>query len=270
VSALLADLRAAGAVVRRDFRITLSYRARFATHLLSVFFTLTLFHFISRLVRISSFRTHEAYFAYAVIGLITLQVLNSTLQAPPSALRQELVAGTFERFVLSPLGGVRGMLAIMLFPFLYALTTAIAMLVFAGVVFGVHLHWATLALVVPVGLLGALSFAPFGVLFLATVLLAKQAITGATFVIAGISLISGLYFPVSLLPGWMRALSDVQPFTPAVDLMRHVMVGTKLHQAVWVELAKLVGFTCVLLPLSVVVLTAALRVSRRWGTILEY
>jgi ABC-type multidrug transport system permease subunit len=68
-------------------------------------------------------------------------------------------------------------------------------------------------LIVPVGLLGAFSFAPFGVLFLAAVLLAKQAISGATFVVAVISLIAGMYFPVSLLPAWIRWSSDVQPFT---------------------------------------------------------
>jgi ABC-2 type transport system permease protein len=270
MSYLIWDLRAARAVINRDFRIMLSYRVRFFTHLLSVFFTLTLFHFISRLVHISSFRTHDAYFAFVVIGLITLQVLNSTLQSPPATLRQELVAGTMERFVLSPLGGVRGMLATMIFPFLYALVTAISMLLLAGVVFGVNLHWSTLALVIPVGFLGALSFAPFGVLFLAIVLITKQAITGATFVVAGISLIAGLYFPVSLLPGWMRWLSNVQPFTPAVDLLRHVMAGSPLHQSLATELAKLLGFTCVLLPLSVMILTAALRLSQRWGTILEY
>src|SRR5436305_12375377 len=144
MSYLMADLRAAGAVINRDFRIMMSFRFRFLTHLLSVFFTLTLFHFISRLVHVSSFRQHDAYFAFVVIGLITLQVLNSTLQAPPATLRHDLVAGTMERFVLSPLGGVRGMLATMVFPFLYALLTAISMLLLAGLVFGVHLQWSTL------------------------------------------------------------------------------------------------------------------------------
>lgn len=270
MSSLRADLSAGLAVVRRDWRITLSYRARFATHLLSVFFTLTLFHFISRLVRVSTFPTPDAYYAFAVVGVISLQVLNSTLHVPPGSLRQELVAGNFERLVLSPMGAVRGMLAMMAFPFLYALVTALVMLVFAGLLFGVSLHWSTLPLVVPVGLVGALSFAPFGILFLALVLVAKQAGAGATFVVAGISLIAGLYFPVALLPGWIRWMSSVQPFTPAVDLMRHVMVGTHLHEAIGIELAKLVGFAALLLPLAVWTVAGALRFSRRRGTILEY
>jgi ABC-2 type transport system permease protein len=257
VSALIDEWQAISAVVLRDWRITLSYRTRFATHLLSLFFSLTLFHFISRLVHAASFTKSGAYFAFAVIGLITLQVLNSTLQVPQGALRGELVAGTFERFVLSPTGGVGGMLAMLVFPFLYALASGIAMLLFAGLAYGVHL-------------LGALSFAPFGVLFLSAVLLSKQSISGATFVVAGISLIAGLYFPVSLLPGWMRWLSEVQPFTPAVDLMRHVMVGTPLHHAALIDLAKVAGLTFVLLPASIWVLGKALRFSRRRGTILEY
>jgi ABC-2 type transport system permease protein len=270
MSALMADLSAASALVRRDFQVALSYRTRFLSHLLSIFFTLTLFHFISRLVRVPSFGSPAAYYAFAVIGLITLQVLNSTLTLPPAVLRQELVAGTFERLLVSPFGALRGIASMLIFPFLYALITALLMLVFAGLLFGVHLQWATLPLVVPVGLLGALSFAPFGLLFLALLLASKQSVTGANFVVAGISLVSGLYFPIALLPGWMRFLSEVQPFTPATDLMRHLMVGSPLHASAAVEVGKVAGFAAVLLPLSLLAVSAALRVSRRRGTILEY
>ena len=270
MSAVAADLRAAAAVIRRDWLIAYSYRMRFVSHILSIFFTLTIFHFVSRLVRISTFSTPESYFAFAVIGLITLQVLNSTLLLPPSVLRQELVAGTFERFLVSPFGALRGIAAMLLFPFLYALAAAFLMLVFAGLLFGLHLHWATVPLVIPAGLLGALSFAPFGLLLLALLLVSKQAVSGATFVVAGISLISGLYFPVALLPGWMRFLSSIQPFTPAADLMRHLMIGTPLHEPLAVELGKLVGFAVVLLPFSMLAIRLTLKVSRRRGTILEY
>jgi len=270
MSHLVEDLRSAGALIRRDWQVTFSYRLRFVSHLLSIFFTLTLFHFISRLVRVPSFASPETYYAFAVVGLITLQILNSTLTMPPNLLRQELVTGNFERLLVSPFGALRGIAAMMLFPFIYALVTACLMLVFAGALFGVHLRWATVPLVIPVGVLGALSFAPFGLLFLTLVLVSKQAVTGATFVVAGISLVSGLYFPVSLLPAWMRFLSGVQPFTPAADLMRHLMVGTPLHASAAAELLKMACFAAVLLPLTIAAASLALRRSRRRGTILEY
>lgn len=269
MSALRTELDAVMAIVRRDWLVLTSYRLRFVSQLISLCFSVTLFHFIAKLVRVSSFNAPGAYFAFALVGLVTLQVLNSTLHSPPSVLRGELGAGTFERLVVSPFGALRAMVAMAIFPLLYALVLALAMLVFAAIAFGVHVQFSTLALLAPVALLGALSFLPFGLLIMAVVLVFKQALTGVTFVVAGISLISGLYFPVSVLPGWMRELSHLQPFTPAADLMRHVMAGTPLHESLGLELAKLIGFPLVLLPLSVLALALALRVGRRTGTLLE-
>jgi ABC-2 type transport system permease protein len=258
------------AVFKRDLRITLSYRARLVTHLVSAFFTVTLFHFISRLVSVSRFPTHNAYFAYVLVGLVALQVLNSTLALPPSAVRQELVAGTFERLLVSPLGAVAGVVSTLFFPFVYAFATALAIVAFAVVAFGVSVHWTTLPLLAPLAILGASSFAPFGITLLSIGLLAKQAVSGANFVVAGISLVAGLYFPISLLPAWIRWMGDVQPFSPAIDMIRHVVVGSHLTQALWLELVKVVGFAVVLLPVSIAGLIAALRFSRRQGTALEY
>lgn len=264
------DAGATAALVRRDWLVLRSYPLRVVTQLVSVCFTVTLFHFLSQLVHVSSFATPEAYFAFALVGLIILQVLNSTLHTPPGALQGELVAGTFERLAVSPFGAVRAMVALTIFPLLYSLATAVAMLVFAGVAFGLHLQWATVPLLVPVALLGTLSFLPFGLLTMATVLVFKQALGGVTFLVAGISLISGLYFPVSVLPGWMRLLAQIQPFTPSADLMRHVMTGARLHEPLAAELAKLAGFPLVLLPPAVIALAAAVQNGRRRGTLLEY
>ena len=62
----------------------------------------------------------------------------------------------------------------------------------------------------------------------------------------------------------------MQPFTPAVDLLRHLLLGIPSVQAVWLELVKLLGFTATLLPISVMVLSLAVHVSRRRGTLMEY
>jgi ABC-2 type transport system permease protein len=104
----------------------------------------------------------------------------------------------------------------------------------------------------------------------AAVVLVKQTNAGATLVITGVTLLAGVYFPISLLPEWIRWASDVQPFTPAVDLLRNLLVGTSLRDAPGVEVAKLVGFTLVTLPLALLLLRSAVERSRRRGTIIEY
>jgi ABC-2 type transport system permease protein len=270
VTAVAQMLDAGAAVVRRDFKTFLSYRARLFTMLLSVFFSITLFYYISRLVKVPAFESPDSYFAFALVGLIILQVLNSTLQLPPTTLRQELVAGTFERIVLSPFGPVGGAIAMLVFPFLLTLLVGACMLIFAAVVFGAPVEWDTAPLALPVAALAGFSFAPFGLFFLAGILVVKQAFAGATWVVAGISLVAGLYFPVSLLPDWIEWVSEVQPFTPAVDLLRHLLMGTDLTSSAWLDVLKLIGFGAVLMPLSAWLVSRAVAFSRRKGTIIEY
>jgi ABC-type multidrug transport system permease subunit len=263
-------LTAAVAVMRRDLQMAMSYRVPFASTLLSAFFTLTLFYYLSRLVRVSVFDSADAYYAFAVIGLLVLQMLNSTLQVPSQNLRTELVAGTFERIAVSPFGPVGTVTSMIAFPFLYSLFTATVMVAFAGIVFGAGVEWATLPLALPVSLLAGLAFAPFGMMLLGVVLVAKQALAGTTWLVAAIALVSGFYFPTTLLPDWIEWLSDVQPFTPAVELLRHVIVGAELTDPLWLDLLRLAGFAAVLMPLAVLVVDRAVAVSRRRGTLTEY
>lgn len=270
MSSLAVLAAAAGAVFKRDLLLFTSYRSRTVTTFFTTAVSLTLFYYISRLVHSRAVGSPNAYYAFVVVGLIIFGVLTSTLSIPVATLRSELQTGTFERVLLSPFGAVRATVSLLIFPFVLALATGIVSLVFAGVAFGLALHWSTAPLAIPVMLLGAASFAPFGLVMSAAVVVFKQTNAGATFVITGITLLAGVYFPISLLPSWIRWASDVQPFTPAVDLLRHLLVGTPLRDSAALELAKLLGFAIVALPLALLVLDAAVQRSRRLGTVIEY
>jgi ABC-2 type transport system permease protein len=263
-------LSAAGAVCKRDFLLFASYRMRFFTTFVTTAVSLSLFYYVSRLVHSSRVGSPDDYYAFVTVGIVILGVLTSTLAIPILTLRQELLAGTFERMVLSAFGPVRSILSLVLFPLLLALVNAVASVTFAALVFGLHLHWSTVAAAPPVALLGAVAFAPFGLLMAAAVVLFKQTNAGTTFVVTGITVLAGLYFPVTLLPDWIRWTSDVQPFTPAVDLLRHLLVATPLQGGVAEDLIKLVAFPLVMLPLALWAINAAVQRSQRRGTIIEY
>jgi ABC-2 type transport system permease protein len=258
------------AIVRRDWTLFKSYKFRVPTTLLATLFSLSLFYFISRLVSVNTFRTPDDYYAFVVVGLVILAVLTSTLSQPPAVIRQELVAGTFERLLLTPLGAVLAVVSMLIFPLVYALAQGMITLAVAALVFDLSVEWSTAALALPVALLGALAFMPFGVLMAAMTVCFKQAVAGTGFVIAGISIVAGLYFPVALLPDWIQWMSEIQPFTPSVDLLRNLLVGTPLREAAWLELLKLGGFSAVLLPISIWVLSRAVGAGQRRGTILEF
>lgn len=98
----VAHARAGVAVLKRDFLIALSYRLQLVGPLLGAFFSLAIFYYVSRLVRVALFDSADDYFAFVLIGIVIFQMLQSLLGAAPMLVRQELVAGTFERIVVSP------------------------------------------------------------------------------------------------------------------------------------------------------------------------
>jgi ABC-2 type transport system permease protein len=264
-------LAGAKGILQRDLVVYLSYRGRFLAQMVQVVFSLTLFYYISQLLGAGTrFGTPQEYFAFAVLGLAIVQMLTAALVSLPGALRQELVAGTFERLVLSPCGAVVAIISMSIFPIASALATGALTLVLAAAFFGLELDGARALLGIPVAVAGAIAFMPFALLFSAMTLAIRQAVAGTAAVVTLLSLVGGFFFPVDLLPSWIRWASDVQPFTPALELLRHVLVGTPLTESGWLLAGKLVGFTVVLLPISVIAVSAALRHSQQKGTVIEY
>lgn len=260
---------AALGIVARDWTVFKSYRMQFFGQIASLFMGLALFYFLSHLLSVSRFSSHSKYFAYVVLGMIMVEVLQSTMLVA-TGLQSELMAGTFERVLLSPFGGVAATLSMMIFPFCTSFVSALVTLFFGTAVFGLQIHWATAALAVPIAMLGTGAFTAFGLIFACSAIVFKRVVGGAGLMMTAIALVSGLYFPIALLPGWLKWFSNVQPFTPTVELLRHMLVQTPLTGSALVDLAKIVGFVIVFLPLSVLLLTEAIRIGQRRGTIIEY
>jgi ABC-2 type transport system permease protein len=269
MSETIAASRAFGAILRRDLHIYLSYRTRLVSQLLTSLFSLTLFYYVSQLVHVDGFESPQSYFAFVVVGISLVGVMYSCFSIP-ELLRQELIAGTFDRLLLSPFGAIRSVLAMSLFPMVFSFVLAALTLGMGCVLFGMHLHWATVPLSIPVMGLALLAFLPFGVLFAAMTVLFKQGSVGTSWVIALLSIVGGLYFPVSLLPQWVQTTAELQPFTAATDVLRHLLVNSSLGGPPGPSLLKLAGFAAVLLPTSIFALAAAIRIGQRRGTIIEY
>ena len=260
---------AALGIVRRDAILFVSYRTQVASQLLAQLFSLALFYYIARLLHAHTVGTAHDYFAFVVVGLVIVQSLATTLGVIPSMVRQEMVAGTIERFLVSRFGVRNSVLAMLIFPTLSALVIGAVMLLFATTIFGLHLA-STAALAIPIAILGSVAFAPLTLLLVATVILIKQAAVGTQFVMAGVSIVGGLYFPIAVLPAWIRWAAYVQPFTPAADAMRHLLVGSTMQYSMASDLARLAGFACVVLPLSLWLLHRSIVFAQRRGTIIEY
>jgi ABC-2 type transport system permease protein len=258
------------AILRRDLHVYLTYRTRLVSQVLTAVFSLTLFYYISKLVHLSGFSSSRgSYFAFVVVGLSLVSVMYACFLIP-ELIRQELVAGTFDRLVLSPFGPVRSVVAMTLFPLILAFALAVLTLGLGCILFGLHLHWATVPVAIPVMALALLAFLPFGLLFAALTVLVKQGSVGISWVVALMALTGGVYFPLTVLPHWLQTVGRLQPFTPATSVLRHLLVDSPVATSFGSSLLKLAAFAVVLLPTSIAILSAAIRTGQRRGTIIEY
>jgi ABC-2 type transport system permease protein len=257
------------AIIRRDWTTYKSYKSQLIAAPFSMFISMCLFYYVSRLIQVSAYGDPDQYFSFIVVGMLTLMVLQSTLMVAGS-VRSELVAGTFERMLLSPFGSAAGVASMMLFPFVVSLVTTTISLLVAAAVFGLPVDWSTAWLAYPVALLGAGTFAALGMLFAATVLIFKRMMAGAGLLLTLISFTSGVYFPVTLLPNWIEWFSYVQPFTPSIQLLRHVLIGAEVSGDPWTLVLKVALFVVLMIPAGYFALRAATRVGQRTGTIIEY
>ena len=123
-------------------------------------------------------------------------------------------------------------------------------LALTALVFGVDASWSRVPLAIPVAVVGALALGRHRAALRGDDR-PLQAGAGRRVRAGGDLARRGL-----LLPGRAAAVvaaagrRDVQPFTPAVDLLRHLLVGQPLRASAWGDVAKLVGFSAVLLPLG--------------------
>ncbi|MEU6764093.1 ABC transporter permease [Streptomyces sp. NPDC046853] len=54
-------------------------------------------------------------------------------------------------------------------------------------------------------------------------------------------LVSSAFVPVDAMPGWFRPIAEYQPFTPAIETLRGLLLGTEIGNSGWLTIAWCVG-----------------------------
>ncbi|MGX1484074.1 ABC-2 type transport system permease protein [Streptomyces griseus] len=56
-------------------------------------------------------------------------------------------------------------------------------------------------------------------------------------------LISSAFVPLDSMPGWFQPIAEYQPFTPAIETLRGLLLGTDIGNNWWIALAWCLGLT---------------------------
>jgi ABC-2 type transport system permease protein len=260
-----------GAFTARDFRVARSYKISFITNIASMAISMVTFRFISRLVGDApALHGIGNYFGFVVVGLAMAQVLEASIAAPANAVRAEQMQGTLEVLATTPLRPSALAFGWLGYPIANALATAMIMLGLAtplGLRFGPHPN----ALLAAVAFAcSAVAFAGLGILGAAVVLVIQQAANVTKWIATGMAFVSGVFFPLTLFPRWVAVVSQASPLTHSLRVVRGSLLGGASAGSLFPDLLALLAFAAIVVPLSIGVMSLALRRARRTGAIATY
>jgi ABC-type polysaccharide/polyol phosphate export permease len=262
------------AFARRDMLVAWSYRATFISDVLSLFLQALLFYFVGLLVdegRLPEFGgSPVTYMEYVTVGIALAAFLQIGLGRVAAALRQEQMIGTLESLLATPTSPSTIQLGSVLYDLIYVPIRTGLFLMLIAVGFGLDFNLAG----VPPAALVILFFVPFvwglGLVTAAATLTFRGGSAGVGFGLTIMTLASGAFFPLALLPGGMESLASFNPMAIAIEGMRDPLLGVVDWSETLYGLAVLVPFSAVSLAVGIYAFRAALRRERRRGTIGHY
>lgn len=213
------------------------------------------------------------YLAYVVLGVLLNQVCLAALNGPFTTISDAFWDKRLETYRLSVHGiwaNIIGRLGWqVLFSTSLQMLALLGMLLIGGISIQASINWP---LVVCAFLLLVLSNAGLGVagaslFFLLEVKSGQDPITWAYRYL--VMLASGLYVPLTILPGWLRSLSGILPQTYGFAAVRVlVLTGVSWNApTVWENLIPLASATLITIGTGYALLSMALRRAERGGGI---
>lgn len=267
----LGELRKLPAFVRRDFLVAWSYRMAFVSDFVHLAGQVLLFYFVGLMIdqsKLPTFAGSEVtYLEFAAIGIALAVFMQLGLDRVATALRGEQLMGTLESLLVTPTAPATIQLGSVAFELVYIpLRTAIFLFAVA-LAFGLHFELSGLGPALAL----LLVFIPFvwgiGVASAALIMTFRRGGGLVGMGVVGLGLVSGIYFPLDLLPDWLASIAAFNPVAIAIQGMREALLGGVGWTEIASDVAVLAPMSAASLALGVIAFRLAVRRERRLGTL---
>jgi ABC-2 type transport system permease protein len=203
---------------------------------------------------------------YLAIGALTWSYMANMFEAIAESVQWERWEGTIEYTMMAPISLITYILGSCLFGVLYGLVRTAVVLVLLTMFFHLSANPAAFLPVLALVSVGSLSFVGLGIMAATLPLLFTEKGAQMTYVIeACLLLVSGVYFDVSVLPGWLRPLSYLSPATYILRGIRSELAVNGSTTSLLANMVPLVVIGIVTVPLGIWLFTSAQRYAKRTG-----
>ncbi len=258
----------------RDVIDAVSYKFYFISSVLEIFFSSAAFYFISKLVSGSDSSSLAPYggdyFSFVIVGIAFSGILSVFQRGLQEIIRKAQLTGTLEALLVTRTGIPTILVGSSLFPFLFSLAKTVFQIALAVSIFDMELgtiNWPGTAVIF---LLTSVCFLSIGVLSASFILVYKLGNPFGWIFGNVTNLLGGVFFPIAVLPSWIRWLSYLLPITYSLEGLRHSLLSSVGFTELLPEIGALAVFALILLPASFSIFRRALAKAKRDGTLTHY
>lgn len=260
--------------LKRDLVITLSYRLAFALGVASIVIGAARFAFMAGFLQEGNqFPAIQQYggdlMAYLISGTLFMSLVGVSLNSFQGAIRSEQQSGTLEFLLLSDTPLILTLLYSAAWNYVWNLVSIAVVFTVLALGFGISLE-ARVAPMLVVLVLSTACLAGVGMISAGVIMVTKKG-DPITWIVATLSgLLSGVLFPVEVLPRWLQMASVALPTTHALSALRKTLIAGSGFAEVRQELTVLAVMSCVTVPLGLLSFRIGFRKATRDGTLTEY
>jgi ABC-2 type transport system permease protein len=203
---------------------------------------------------------------FLLVGTLVWAYLSAVLDDISLVVTWERWEGTIEHTLMAPVPRVAHLVGTAVFGVMHAVVRTSLIMVFALPFFSVDLSQAAWGSAVLVMLVGSLSLIGLGILAGVLPMLYPERGEQMSFMLqAAVLLISGVYYSVETLPGWLQVVSNVSPATYLLRGVRNALIEGASVADLAGDITRLLVFAVVLIPASIATFSAAERWAKRTG-----
>lgn len=259
--------------VKKDFIETTNYKFAFLMQFGSIFISLAIFFFLDKTLGKIVLKELERYggdfFSFILIGLAFTNYYSLGLTSFSSNLRNAQLKGTLEALLVTPTPLPLIVFGSSIWAFLFATVKVVLFLLIGSFFFKADLAnnylGACLVLVLTI-----IVFCSIGILSASFIMIFKRGDPIYWIFGTASNLIAGIYFPVSVLPEFLRKFSVLLPITHSLEAMRLLLLKDYSLGAVWPQVRALILFMIVLLPISMLFFKFAVTIAKQEGSLIQY
>jgi ABC-2 type transport system permease protein len=199
-----------------------------------------------------------------LVGGVIWAFLGIIFEIVTETVAWERWEGTIEYTFMAPVSRPVHLIGMGIYAVIYGLVRAAAIFVAVVAFIGIHLPQANYGAAVALLGIASVSFIGVGMMTAVLPLISPEKGTQLGFVAQGLMLVvSGVYYPISVLPGWMQWVSKISPATYALRGNREQI----LHGAglAWADVWPLLVIGTLSIPVGLVVFRAGERYAKKHG-----